>query len=93
MNPSLKIGIVGDFDQGRPSQLKTNEALDHASNELSASIDVVWLPTKSLENQNVTTKLRNFHAIWAAPGDYENPDGAIKAIRFCREQLWPFLGT
>ncbi len=93
MNQSLKIGIVGDFDQSRPSQLKTVEAIDHVSIELSIAIDAVWLPTKSFEKQNVTTKLREFHALWAGPGEYENPDGVIKAIRFCREQQWPFIGT
>ena len=50
MNQSLKIGIVGDFDQSRPSQLKTVEAIDHVSIELSIAIDAVWLPTKSLED-------------------------------------------
>ena len=93
MNQSLKIGIVGDFEQSRPSQLKTVEAIDHVSIELSIAIDAVWLPTKSLERQTVTSKLRDFHAIWAGPGDYENPNGVINAIRFCREQHWPFIGT
>ncbi len=93
MNQSLKIGIIGDFDKGRPSQLKTNEALVHVSKKSSIAIDAVWLPTKSFEKQTVSTKLREFHALWAGPGDYENPDGVIKAIRFCREQQWPFIGT
>jgi CTP synthase (UTP-ammonia lyase) len=93
MNQSLKIRIVGDFDQSRPSQLKTIEAIDHVSTELPIAIDTVWLPTKSLERQTVTSKLRDFHAIWAGPGDYENPEGVIKAIRYCREKQWPFIGT
>jgi CTP synthase (UTP-ammonia lyase) len=90
---SLKIGIIGDFYQSRPAQLKTDEAIDHVSTELSVPIDAIWLPTKSLETQTLTSKLNNFHAIWAGPGDYENPDGVIKAIRFCRERQWPFFGT
>jgi len=24
---------------------------------------------------------------------YENPEGAIRAIKFCRERQWPFIGT
>ena len=70
MKQSLKIGIIGDFDQNRPSQLKTDEAIDHVSTELSIAIDTVWMPTKSLERQTVTSKLRDFHAIWAGPGDW-----------------------
>ena len=87
MNQSLKIGIIGDFDQGRPSQLKTDEALDHVSNELSIDIDAAWLPTKSLEKQTVITMLREFHALWAGPGDYEKyrndlSDGNLKITGF-----------
>ena len=93
MKQSLKIGIIGDFDHNRPSQLKTNEAIDHVSIELPVAIDTVWLPTQSLERQTVTSKLRDFHAIWAGPGDYENPAEVIKAIRYCREHQWPFIGT
>ena len=52
MNQSLKIGIIGDFDQNRPSQLKTDEAIDHVSADLRIAIDAVWLPTKSLEKTN-----------------------------------------
>ena len=93
MNPSLKIGIIGDFDKSRLSQLKTDEALVHVSKILSLAIEAVWLPTKSFEKQTMATTLRTFHGLWAGPGDYENPNGVINAIRFCREQQWPFFGT
>jgi CTP synthase (UTP-ammonia lyase) len=93
MSQSLKIGIVGDFDKNRISPIKTDETLIHVSKMLSVAIDAVWLPTKSFEEQTAAAKLRKFHAIWAGPGDYENPNGVITAIRFCREQLWPFIGT
>ena len=93
MNPSLKIGIIGDFDKSRLSQLKTDEALVHVSKILSLTIEAVWLPTKSFEKQTMATTLRTFHGLWAGPGDYENPNGVINAIRFCREQQWPFIGT
>ena len=93
MNQSLKIGIIGDFEKGRLSQLKTEEALDHVSRQHSIDIKTVWVPTKTLVGKTVASRLRDFHAIWAGPGDYVNSDGAIEGIRFCREQQWPFLGT
>ena len=58
MTQTLKIGIIGDFDKGRPSQVRTDEALNHVSKKLSIAIDAVWLPTKSLKKQTVNTKLR-----------------------------------
>jgi CTP synthase (UTP-ammonia lyase) len=92
MVKSLKIGIVGDFDEGRTSQLKTIEALEHASNELSIPIDIAWLPTASL-SENSAKDIKQFDGIWAGPGDYTNPSGALQAIKYCREQQWPFIGT
>lgn len=92
MNGTLRIGIFGDFDHERYSHIKTNEALDHASSKLSVSIDTVWLSTKSLRNLK-QTDLISFHGFWAGPGDYVDSDGAIKAIKFCREHQWPFIGT
>ena len=93
MNDPLKIGIIGDFNHDRQSQTKTNEALAHVSKKLSISIDTAWLPTNSLGNQAVCTELMVFHGLWAGPGDYLNPTGALNAIKFCREQQWPFIGT
>ena len=38
--------------------------------------------------------LNQFHGLWAAPGaPYQNMDGALKAIRWAREQSWPFFAT
>jgi len=33
MNETLRIGIFGDFDNSRYSQIKTNEPLDHAAKD------------------------------------------------------------
>ena len=93
MNPSLKVGIIGDFNSNRYSQIKTNEALTAAAQALSVTTEINWLPTKSIEKHFVSSESTEFHAILGGPGDYENPNGAINAIRFCRERDWPFLGT
>ncbi len=93
MDRAVKIGLIGDFeDSRRPSQVKTNEALTHASEELSVSIDPVWLPTDSLTNYK-ESDLNNFDGIWAGPADYLNPDGALNLIKLCREFKLPFIGT
>jgi hypothetical protein len=41
MDTLLKIGIIGDFDVSRPSQVKTGESLVRVSRELSVDIDTV----------------------------------------------------
>ncbi len=92
MDESLRIGIIGDFCNGRVSQVKINEALNHASKELSVPIEFVWLPTKSLRNYK-KLDIMTFHGLWAGPGDYVHPNGGIHAIKLCREHHLPFIGT
>lgn len=92
MDDSLRIGIIGDFDVGRVSQVKTNEAIVHASKELSIPIESVWLPTKSLTNHQ-NSKIMNFDGLWAGPGDYSCQIGALQVIKLCREKQLPFIGT
>ncbi len=94
MNQPLRIGIIGDFDPHRQSHTATNEALTHAANALSVSLALTWLPTQELEENLSKMNLKCFDALWCAPGSpYNSMGGALKAIRFSREQGWPFIGT
>jgi CTP synthase (UTP-ammonia lyase) len=94
MNHSLRIGIIGDFDLNYPSHVATNEALAHAAAALPVALDCVWLPTQSLAEPYGEAALRQCDALWCAPGSpYESVAGALRAIRFAREEGWPFIGT
>ncbi len=95
MNQQLKVGIIGDYDPKKVlSHIPTNEALSHAASALSVSLDSTWLPTLSLAGQSRGTTLKQFDALWCAPGSpYESMDGALQSIRFAREMGWPFIGT
>jgi CTP synthase (UTP-ammonia lyase) len=95
MNQQLKVGIIGDYDPKTFfSHTSTNEALSHAANALSVSIDLTWLPTLSLTGQSIGTILKQFDALWCAPGSpYKSMEGALRAIRFARETGFPFIGT
>ena len=95
MSQQLKIGIIGDYDPKIFfSHISTNEALRHAASALSVSIDFTWLPTLSLAGQSIGTTLKQFDALWCAPGSpYKSMDGALQSIRFAREMGFPFIGT
>jgi len=94
LTESIRIGIIGDFEPNRRSHIATNEALHHAANALSTSLDLVWLPTQELEENFSEMSLKRFDALWCAPGSpYNSMSGALEAIRFAREQGWPFIGT
>jgi CTP synthase (UTP-ammonia lyase) len=94
MDPRLKVGIIGDFDPHRPSHIATNEALSHAATALSVRLAYTWLPTSSLDPQGSEALLKPYDALWCAPASpYNSMNGALRAIRFAREQGWPFIGT
>ena len=93
MDTLLKIGIIGDFDVSRPCQVETNASLDHVARALSVDIDTVWLPTAAKSKRTITEKLSEMDAVWAGPGDYEDSEAAILAIKYCREGHKPFFAT
>ena len=93
MNQQIDIGIIGEFDPDLRYHVATNEALEHAGKALSVTVKPSWVSTQSLSSDTVETKLKAFHGLWCAPGDYKSMDGALLAIRFAREMSWPFIGT
>ena len=94
MTNTLRVGIIGDYDPRNTTHTATNAALQHAAGALSLAVDCTWLPTPSLEDDGHVTVLSHFDALWCAPGSpYQSMNGALRAIRFAREQDWPFTGT
>ncbi len=93
MTRQIKVGIVGEYDPSIRYHVSTDEALNHAANALSVSMTSAWIPTPSLTDKTYENTLKAFDAILCAPCDYESIEGALRAIRFAREQDLPFLGT
>lgn len=94
MHKSLSVGIIGDYNPASRFHLATDAALHHAAAALSVAVDVVWLPTPSLEGERRAATLAQFDALWCAPGSpYQSMEGALASIRFAREQGRPFVGT
>ena len=94
MTETVNIGIIGDYDQSRPSQLAINDALYHAANHLSTKVNITWIPTPSLLTSEGQERLEQSAGLWAAPGGaYQSLDGALRGIQFARELNRPFLGT
>jgi CTP synthase (UTP-ammonia lyase) len=94
MDQTIRIGIIGDFDANSRSHIATNEAINHSAKALSIALEIAWLPTQPLEAEFSGLELKSFDALWCAPGSpYKSMRGALRAIRFSREQEWPFIGT
>jgi CTP synthase (UTP-ammonia lyase) len=89
----MRIAIVGDFNPSFPPHPATGEALSHAAAALGLSVEAEWLPTGSI-GPPAEKKLAEYAGLWIAPGSpYQNLAGALRAIRFARENDVPLLGT
>ena len=95
MNPRLKVGIMGDYDPRTYfSHTATDESLKHAGQALSVGVDYSWLSTPSLTDPSREETLRQFDALWCAPGSpYKSMEGALLGIQFAREKGRPFFAT
>lgn len=94
MHPSLKVGVIGDYNAASRFHRATGTALAHAAAALSLAVEVVWLPTPTLVDGPRAAVLQDCDALWCAPGSpYQSMEGALQAIRYAREQGRPFIGT
>ncbi len=90
----LQIGIFGDYDRNSPTLPFLEKSIEHASKELHVAAEAKWLPTPSLLDPEIETKLEAFDGLWAAPGSpYKSFDGMLHGIEFARRRDWPFVGT
>ncbi|MFL0195686.1 glutamine amidotransferase-related protein [Clostridium sp. WILCCON 0269] len=92
MNTLIKIGIIGDFNGESPTHKATNEVLKYCADYIDTDLEIQWLPTESLEND--VEVVVNKDGLWCAPGSpYNSMEGALNAIKFARENNYPFIGT
>jgi CTP synthase (UTP-ammonia lyase) len=91
MSEEIRIGLIGDRDDTVPAHVAIPRALAIASGILKCSIDVEWMPTEEIRGDE---RLAGYDGIWCVPASpYRNTDGALRAIKWAREQSRPFLGT
>jgi CTP synthase (UTP-ammonia lyase) len=91
MNPHIRIGLVGDRDDKVPAHVAIPRALSMASGILKCGIDFEWVPTEEIRDDQ---RIAGYDGIWCVPASpYGDMDGALRAIRWAREQGRPFLGT
>ncbi|WP_260962383.1 CTP synthase C-terminal region-related (seleno)protein [Pseudomonas citri] len=88
---ALRIALVGDQDPHITAHRAIPIALERVGRQTGLDIHFQWLATDLIIDD---TALNAFDGIWCVPGSpYRNEDGALRAIRFAREQRRPFLGT
>jgi CTP synthase (UTP-ammonia lyase) len=86
-----QIALIGDYNAEVIAHQAIPRALALAQAALGTPIEFRWLPTEAIASDAV---LAPFDAFWCVPASpYRSMDGALRAIRFARQQPRPFLGT
>jgi len=88
---SLRVGLVGDRDDGVTAHRAIPQALEMAGEGCGVVVEPAWLPTDQIGDG---AALAEFDGLWCVPASpYRSTAGALVAIRVARERQLPFLGT
>ncbi|WP_277758936.1 CTP synthase [Pseudomonas sp. A34-9] len=90
-NSAIRIALIGDYDPQVTAHQAIPVALGLVAEHLDRNVQFEWLPTEQI---HADTPLGHFDGFWCVPASpYKSEAGALRAIRFAREQQRPFLGT
>ena len=89
----VKVAIVGKYVKLEDSYLSVAESVRHAGFANSVKVDIEFVDSEEITNENSKQKLEKFDAI-IVPGGFGNRgiEGKIATIKYARENNIPFLG-
>lgn len=90
----VKIAIVGKYVELEDSYKSLREALTHAGVANNLRVNVSWIESESLiDDENYQTRLQDFDAI-LVPGGFgkRGISGMIRAIKYARKSQTPYFG-
>jgi CTP synthase len=89
----VTIGLVGKYVQLHDAYLSVAEALRHAGYAHSAHVNIKWIDSETVNEQNVGEILSDCSGV-IVPGGFGNRgiDGKIVTANYCREHNLPYLG-
>ncbi|MBQ7596757.1 MAG: CTP synthase [Clostridia bacterium] len=93
LKSSVTIAIVGKYVQLHDAYLSVAEALRHAGYLYSSEVNIEWIDSETITEENVKEKLKNCDGI-IVPGGFGSRgiEGKIITARYARENDVPYLG-
>ncbi len=90
---SVKIGLVGKYVQLHDAYLSVAEALRHAGYDCGSRVEIDWIDSETLTEENYGEKLSRLDGI-IVPGGFggRGIEGMILAARYARETRLPYFG-
>jgi len=89
----VNIGLVGKYIELKDSYKSIVESFIHAGATNECKVNLKWIGSEQLTNDNVNAELEGLDGILVAPGfGSRGISGKISAVKFARENKVPFLG-
>ncbi|MGL6104554.1 CTP synthase [Romboutsia sp.] len=93
LNKNANIALVGKYVELQDAYISVAEALKHAGIYNGAKINIKWINSEDISEENKDELLENMQGI-LVPGGFGDRgiEGKILAIKYARENKIPFLG-
>lgn len=93
LTKSVTIGLVGKYVELHDAYLSVAEALRHAGYYNDASVDIQWIDSEKISDQNYKEILKGLDGI-LIPGGFGSRgiEGMILAAKYAREENVPYFG-
>jgi CTP synthase len=89
----VTIAIVGKYTDNGDAYISIAEALKHGGIASNAHVNIRWIESDEIEENEPATLLNGADALVVAPGfGARGVEGKIRAIQYARETKLPFLG-
>jgi CTP synthase len=91
---SVKIGIVGKYTNLKDSYISIVESLNHGGYHFGKNIDIKWINSEDLDDNNSWDSLLSDIDGVLVPGGFglRGINGKINAIKYVRENKIPYFG-
>ena len=89
----VRIGLVGKYVELHDAYKSIVEAFIHAGAVNDCKVNIEWIHSEELNEQNAADRLKNLHGILVAPGfGHRGISGKLVTIQYARENNIPFFG-
>ncbi len=89
----VKIGLVGKYVELHDAYKSIVEAFIHAGAINDCKVNIEWIHSEELNEENAQARLKDLHGILVAPGfGHRGIAGKLLAIEYARTNNIPFFG-
>ncbi|NOK60141.1 MAG: hypothetical protein GFH27_549291n334 [Chloroflexi bacterium AL-W] len=90
---TIKIAIIGAYNETSQAQNTLIPALEHAANAFNLVVKPYWILTTTLSNSQSIDRFYEYDGIIGSPGEVHNLDVTLRGIQFARERNIPLTSS